>query len=163
MLPYSVEDVQEALSKAKNLNAAVKKFLKVEVGRDVKAERFAKSMREVAGSSDRLATFVKNSLPDYEAHLLVLTRHAYQEPFGSIAQEITDTFAEEFNATYTRNEKGEPSITDKAGFKRIAGESLKRIEAGLEKGELPKNGFMKNVLVHWIFEKDLVDLVIKGG
>ena len=161
MLKYTTSDVLVALDKAKNTNAALKKFLKNEVRADPKSEKFIKNLKSVLNSKDPgdKESFIENSLPAYEPHLFVLTRYAYAEQTAALAEEITTKYADEFNATY-KSEKEGITVQDEAKFKKIVLEVNSIIDEGLEKHSMPKSGFMKNVMFHQIFDKEVLDEVI---
>ncbi|MCO6429447.1 MAG: hypothetical protein J5J00_01200 [Deltaproteobacteria bacterium] len=158
MIKYSSADVVEALDGAHNINASVKKFLKKEVGSDSKSERFAKDLKAVFSGKDPASKerFVGAKLPDYEPHLLVLARYAYNEPAQALADEITGRYAEEFNQTYTPKDEG-IEVRDKAKFIKIGKEVVSIITSESPKRGLPSSGFMMKVMLHHIFDKAVLD------
>lgn len=161
MLPYSVSDVLAALDGAKNVNSALKKFLKNEVRSDPKSERFIKDLKIVLASKDsaRRENFIGKSVPVFEPHLFVLTRYAYAAETGAVADEITTRFAEEFNATYELGEDGF-KFRDEKAFTRIVKDVMNLIEDGLKKQGVPLSGFSKNVMLHHIFDREVLEFVV---
>jgi hypothetical protein len=161
MLTYTHQDVVEAFDKAKNTNAAVKKFLKNEVSGDAKSEKFAKNFKTVLASpnAESKSLFVKNHLDDYEPHFLVLARYAYSEPMMKITEEVITKYADAFNETYVLDE-GKVTVKDDAKFKTIIGEVSALIDEGLKRNQVPPSSFMKKVMFFNIFDKDVLPAVL---
>jgi len=162
MLEYSVNEMQEAIGAAKNINAALKKVLKNEPNMPGKSSRFLKDFRIACGAKDpaRKMEYLNNKLPDYEAEIFAVARYAYIEPVNAIASEITEVYADKFNTTYSQGDQG-VTVKDQAAFDKIVKEVMVKVEEGLKKNALPVSGFMKNVLLQHIFDAEVLKEVLR--
>lgn len=162
MLPSTPQELVEAFSAAKNLNAALKSFLKREGNNGGSVAAFAKEFRNAAGSGKvpALQLFVERNFPVKELYFIGAARYAFPELVESTVGKIIERYAEEFNATYSRDDQG-VSVTDTKNFKRIVAEVRSMVEKELQAAELPKNNFMVNSLLATVFEVDVLAEVVK--
>lgn len=163
MLPTTIDEVEQSFAKAKNLNSALKNFLKREGTANPQAAAFAKDFRAVAGSgkSAAIRAFLERNYPKREIFFVGLARYAHPELVESTVGKIIDTHADAFNSTYERGE-GDISIKDSAAFKKIVKDVEKLIDQGLASAELPSSNFMKNTLLASVFEPDVLGEVLKA-
>ena len=160
MLTYSHDDIIATFRSAKNLNAAIKSFLKGEVTKGHPAERFAKSFRSAYDAQDeaRLTNFIEKNLPQFEKELLLIANYAHADVIGRASDRIISTHAESFNETYARSD-GEITVTDPSSFKKIINNAFTIIEEELGQTDVPDTPFLRNVFILTIFDEDLVDKV----
>ena len=161
MTDYTPEDIVSIFDQAKNINAAVKKFLKNEVAGNAANEKFAKSARAALLSSvpDGKLTFIKNHLPDYEPHMLVLASYCHQEVIAATTSEVITKYADDFNKTYTPGEE-KITVTDKATFKKIVLAVQDIVDASLKKANLSSSPFFKKVVFFNIFDRAVLEEVL---
>ena len=162
MLPTTIDEIEQGFCKAKNLNSALKGFLKREGSANPQAASFAKDFRAAAGSgkAPAIRAFVERNYPKREIFFVGLARYAHPELVESVVGRIIDTHADAFNATYDRGENG-IKVTDAATFKKIVKEVDSIIEQGLKGAELPPSNFMKSVLLASVFEPDVLGEALK--
>jgi hypothetical protein len=163
MLPTTIDEVVAAFESARNLNAALKSFLKREGKGGPQIAAFAKDFRNAVGTG-RSATvkhFIENNYPKRELLFVGVVRYVFPEAVESIVSKIVDTYAEEFNSTYTKSDAG-VQISNPARFNEIAKAAVGLIEEGLRSAELPVSNFMKNALLVCVFESDVLAEVFKG-
>ena len=162
MLPTSIDEITECFARARNLNAALKSFLKREGTSNPQAASFAKDFRSAAGSGkeEAIRVFVERHYPKREVFFTGLARYAHPEVVESVVGTIIDTHADRFNATYERGDEG-ISVKDDATFKKIVKDVNQIIEKGLVSAELPTSNFMKNTLLASVFEVDVLGEVLK--
>lgn len=162
MLPTSTDEITACFAKAKNLNAALKGFLKREGTSNPQAASFAKDFRSAAGSGkeEAIRVFVERHYPKREVFFTGLARYAHPELVESVVATIIDTHADAFNSTYERGESG-ISVKDAATFKKIVKDVQQIIDKGLVSAELPTSNFMKNTLMASVFEVDVLGEVLK--
>lgn len=163
MLEYNLNDLVQALDGAKNINAALKKFLKNEVSTDQKSSRFVKDLRTICASKvpNIKTEFLGDKLPTFEPHLLGIIRYAYAEQTAAITSQITEKYADDFNTTYEEKEDG-IVVKDPAKFNKIAKQVVAEIETGLKEKELPVSPLMKNVMLFHIFDPAVLKEVLQG-
>ncbi len=125
MLPTTIDEIEQGFCKAKNLNSALKGFLKREGSANPQAASFAKDFRAAAGSgkAPAIRAFVERNYPKREIFFVGLARYAHPELVESVVGRIIDTHADAFNATYDRGEDG-IKVTDAATFKKIVKDYL---------------------------------------
>ncbi len=166
MLQTTIDEVEQSFVAAKNLNAALKNFLKREGTSNPQAAAFAKDFRAAAGSgkAPAIRAFLERNYPKRELYCVGVARYAYPELVESTVSKIIDAHADTFNATYERGE-GQISVKDAATFKKIVKEVDTLIEHGLSGTEAPSTNFMKNMLLASVFEPDVLAEVFKvlGG
>ena len=162
MLPTTIDEVEGGFTTAKNLNAALKSFLKREGSSNPQVASFAKEFRAVAasGKAPAIRAFVEHNYPKREIYFIGLARYAHPELIAATVETIINRFADEFNATYQQEETG-ISVNDAAAFKRIVKEVESVIEQGLSSAGLPVTNFMKNALLSSVFEVGVLDEVLK--
>jgi hypothetical protein len=157
MLTYSSDDVVQALGVSKNLNAALKSFLRREVKKGDPAEKFVKELRATLIDKDGRdpEKLLARYMPDLENHLIVIAAYAHHDFVNAISQEIVGEYGEAFNKTYTSN--GETiTITNRPEFERIIREVAKRLKERSETLGLTGNPFFLNVMLNTIFERPLM-------
>jgi len=162
MLPTTIDEVEASFVKARNLNAALKSFLKREGTSNPQAATFAKDFRAAtaSGKQPALRAFLERNYPKREIFFVGIARYAHPEVIESTVSTIIDTHADNFNKTY---EIGEDSIAikDAATFKKIVKDVDTLIERGLTSAELPVTNFMKNALLASVFEPQVLTEVLK--
>src|SRR5690606_18874328 len=101
MYSYTTEEILHALRAAPRFNAGAKRFLKSEVKKGERGERFMKGLRNAmaAHGDERLIAFLDRSLPDFEFHLFVLGRYLFWDEVSAITEAIIEQYADNFNAT----------------------------------------------------------------
>lgn len=156
MLIYTSKDVVEILKKSKNINSAIKSFLKKEVKKGDPAEKFAKSLKVVLldGNFQRAISFIDANLAKFENHLFVIGQYAFSEFTSSVTDELIEKYADSFNETY-KIEGGELEILNRADFSNIVKSSLKLIDDKFREFELPSSPFLKKLLIMAIFHQEL--------
>lgn len=162
MLETSVDEVATALVNAKNLNAALKSFLKKEGNSAPHVATFAKEFRVVAakGKPEPVRFFVEQNYPRRAVYFLGLARYAYPELVESTVGQIIDRHAERFNATYEKGENG-ITITDTKTFSSIVKDVLKLIDESISSAQTPSSNFMRNAIMASVFEPDVLEEVVK--
>lgn len=161
MLPTTVSDVQDAFANAKNLNAALKNFLKRESRSGEQVASFAKDFRAAVstGRTTAINGFIEKNFPRKEVYFLGVARYAFPELVESCVGRIIDQHAEAFNKTYERLEQG-ISIKDAKTFGSIVREVRQMVKRDLQAAELPVNGFLENALLSSVFEIDVLTEVM---
>ena len=162
MLVTNVEEVAAALTSAKNLNAALKSFLKREGAQNAQVATFAKDFRGVVvnGRAESVRTFIENNLSRRSIFFLGVARYAYPDLIERIVGDIIQLHAEAFNKTYSRNGQG-IVVNDPAGFAAIVKSVEKMIDAGLGAAGAPVSNFMRNAVMTSVFEPDVLTEVLK--
>jgi len=162
MLPTTVQDVQAAFGSAKNLNAALKNFLKRESRSGDQVVSFAKDFRAAVGTGRQVAVsaFIEKNYPRKEVFFLGVARYAFPELVESCVGRIIDRYAEAFNQTYERTEQG-ITIKDAKTFGSIVREVHQLVKGDIQAAELPVNGFLENALLSSVFEIDVLTEVMK--
>ena len=161
MLGYQSSEVVEAIHSAPNVNSALKNFLRNEIQKGDPAAKFVKKLRTLASakSSEALQSFIDQSLPKFEKHLFVIARYAHGNAVAEISSAIVENFAEDFNATFEKKGDG-VEVLNKEKFSEIVSQVVKNIESRLEQGSLPQGGFMKSLMLDWIFEPEVLPEVL---
>lgn len=162
MLPTTSTELSEAFSAANNLNAALKNFLKREGNNGAQVVAFAKDFRNAVsgGRSAAIQFFIEKNYPGKEMYFMGVARYAFPEVIESTVSEIIEKYAEDFNATYVREEQG-ITVKDSKAFGRIVSEVKAVIESRLRAAEVPTNNFMQNSLLASVFEVDVLAEVMK--
>ena len=157
MYPYTLTEVVSALRGSKNINAALKNFLKLEIRNGDPAGRFVKDLRSVVGakSTEPLQRLVEQGQQKFERHIFVIVRYAYHEPMAQIAEQVAHKYADDFNATYER-EDGRIKVIDLPKFKSIFKEVEGLFEQAINERKLGPVGLMKNALVTFVFDADVI-------
>lgn len=157
MLPFSAEEAATAIRNAKNPNSALKNFLKHEVRPGDPSVRFIKGLRDAAYAKNPLVlqNQIEAGLENFNMHILVVLRYAYNEQMSDIAEQTVNKYADSFNSTYERS--GEDiKVKDNASFRKQFDEVLSFFEKALAEKQLPVNGLMKNVLIAFVFEPAVI-------
>lgn len=156
MLTYSPQNVVESLRNAKNLNAAVKNFLKREVGGDAKVGQFAKDLRSAFESrmTERADNFIAKALPSQEIPLLSIVRYAYAEGLAQIVESIANEHADNFAKTYAAKNDG-IELVDKKNFEAILSKVVTSLGNLLTSHNIPNNNFMKNAVLLFLLEPEV--------
>ncbi len=157
MFEFDANDVVTSLRKAKNINSAIKNFLKKEMRAGVEGERFVKDLRDrlLSSNVERAKSFVEPQLPRYAAHLLGIGRYAFSEMVLPVSEEIVDKYADSFNASYVK-ENGEVVIKDEKTFTAIVKATLERAEQQLTSSGIEATPFMKSLFMVGIFEEEVL-------
>lgn len=161
MLPYTKEDVVAALRGAKNLNAAVKNFLKKETGGDAKLAHFAKELR--AGFESRIEgraeSTAARAMVENEGALYAVLKHAYAEGIVANIERIVEVHADKFSATYEPGAKG-ITVKDRKNFSSIIHQVIGELDTLLAEQQMPVSNLMKNTVLAYLFEPDVLKEVI---
>ena len=162
MLAYNKEEIFDSFRAAPNVNAALKKFLKNEVKRGDPIERFTKDLRTAVsgGRDDALKSFIDRSLPDYEPHLMVISRYLYNNAIEEIISGIYERHADQFNETYSLD-SGSFEYKDQSGFEKIIADVAKEVDAGIGEHELPATPYMRNVIHGALFDEQVMPEVYR--
>jgi hypothetical protein len=162
MLETTVDEVTTALTGAKNLNAALKSFLKREGTQTPQVASFAKEFRGVvsSGRPEPVRMFIEQNYEKRPMYFLGLARYAYPELIETVVGKIIEQHAETFNATYERAEQG-ITVTDAKGFGSIVKSVAQMIDDGLKSESLPASNFMRNAVMASVFEPDVLTEVLK--
>lgn len=161
MLNYTPQDIVTALRGAKNLNSAVKNILKKEVGSDAKGARFVKDLKSAFESpiETQGLAFIERTLPTYELHLYRVFRYAYPEAVLKVSDQITSTYADEFNGTYTKA-GNKIEVTNRTVFERIVREVGAMLPKLLTESNVPVSGFALKSLLFCIFDAEVLTEVL---
>jgi hypothetical protein len=162
MVKPTVEEAQESFAAAKNLNAALKNLLKRESSATPAVASFAKDFRVAVGSgkSGPRDLFIERNFEGKQFFFMGAVRYAFPELIESTVGAIVNRFADEFNATYERQD-GSVTVTDAKRFKEIVNEVLAIVNKDLKAAELPVNAFMQVALLATVFEFDVLNEVMK--
>ena len=162
MQEATIEEVQSAFNAAKNLNAALKSFIKKEVRSGDPIERFAKDFR-VAVATGRVGavnSYIEKNYPKNEIYFLALARYAHSEFVASVVEGIFEKYAEDFNTTYENLASG-MRVTNPEKFASISKSVAQMIEDRLTSSGLPSGNFLKKATLHCIFEPEVLQEVFK--
>ena len=148
-----------SLSQARNLNAALKKLLKIEGEKDDKTLRFIKGFRDLikripnkGDSTPVIADFVARTMPEFKEHLLVVGRNAFFEQIEVVLTEVIEKYADDFNLTYDHDGSGEITISDEDRFLKLANEAVNRISELIKESTMPDNSFIKSSVLYALFD-----------
>lgn len=153
-------EILQSFEGAKNINAAFKKFLKNDAGKDQNNLKFIKGLKQIFASRDegQKLAFLNKHLPDFEPHFLVIGRYAYLEPVDAVTEEVITKFAEEFNTTYSKHDNGIEILNER--FSQIVSEVMAIISQRYEDGQLPKSKFMTSIILNSIFDAEVLKEVV---
>jgi hypothetical protein len=162
MLPTTVPQVQDAFQAAKNLNAALKNFIKREGGNGAQVVSFAKDFRAAVstGRAPAVTFFIEKNYPAKQVFFLGVARYAVPELVETSVGRIIEKHAEAFNTTYQRGENG-ITVTDAAQFKKIVRDVLAMIKEDIKAAGLTENPFLENALLASVFEVEVLAEVMK--
>ncbi len=162
MLETNVEEVTVALTSAKNLNAALKSFLKREGTQTPQVATFAKEFRGVvtSGRPEPVRVFIEQNYEKRPMYFLGVARYAYPELIEAVVGKIIEQHAETFNSTYERAEQG-IKVTDAKAFGAIVKSVSQMIDEGLKASGAPASNFMRNAIMASVFEPDVLTEVLK--
>lgn len=162
MLETNVEEVTVALTSAKNLNAALKSFLKREGTQTPQVATFAKEFRGVvtSGRPEPVRVFIEQNYEKRPMYFLGVARYAYPELIESVVGQIITKHAETFNTTYERADQG-IKVTDAKAFAAIVASVSEMIDQGLKASGAPTSNFMRNAIMASVFEPDVLTEVLK--
>ena len=162
MQEATLEEVQLAFNAAKNLNAALKTFIKREVRSGDPIERFAKDFRVAVGTGRAtiVNSFIEKHYSKHEVYFLVLARYAFSDFISSVVEVIFEKYAQDFNATYENTKLG-IRIINADKFASIATSVVKMVEESLVNSGLPQGNFLKKSTLLSIFEPDVFQEVAK--
>ncbi len=153
MYPYSQEDIVTCIQAAPNMNSALKSFLKNEMQKGDPASKFIKAFKAALQSKapQALESFLQKALPKYEAHLYLVSRHAFGQECDTIIDHVITNYAEDFNNTYSTTETT-IEIGDREKFEELAQQALNDIGEKMNELGVPSSGFMKNAIAYSLFE-----------
>ena len=153
MSTYKSTDVLNVFKRSRNINAAVKNFLKKEVKNNPELERFAKNFRSAQTSGDdaRALSFIEKYLEVEPRYFLALGGYAHVDFVTKVSEAVVTNHADAFNATYELTET-EVEIKNKKEFERIAKAALAQIDGELKTYELADSPFMRSVVTNAIFD-----------
>jgi hypothetical protein len=162
MLETNVDEVTVALTSAKNLNAALKSFLKREGTQTPQVATFAKEFRGVvtSGRPEPVRVFIEQNYDKRPMYFLGVARYAYPELIEAVVGKIISQHAETFNTTYERAEQG-IKVTDAKAFGAIVESVSQMIDEGLKASGAPTSNFMRNAIMASVFEPDVLTEVLK--
>lgn len=163
MLKTSIDEVESAFRSAKNLNAALKTFLKREGTQGGPTiETFAKGFRNAAsaGKPEPIRRFIEANYPKRELHFMAVVRYAHPDVVESIIQKIFEKHAETFNSTYEKTEDS-INVTDRKKFDSIITDVFSMIESELKTNEIEATNFMRNAILASIFDTEVLPEVMK--
>jgi predicted AlkP superfamily pyrophosphatase or phosphodiesterase len=162
MQDATLEEVQIAFNAAKNLNAALKTFIKREVRSGEPIERFAKDFRAAVatGRPTLVNSFIEKHYPKNEVYFLVLARYAFSDFISSVVEVIFEKYAEDFNTSYESTSSG-IRVTNADKFSNIGNSVVEMVDQSLLKSALPSGNFLKKATLLSIFEPNVFQEVIK--
>jgi hypothetical protein len=154
--PADLEELRTLILRSKNLNSAVKSYLKHEVEKQAKEIRFLKAIRKVSLPTQKkqLMHFLEQCTDEYAIALFILVRHAYFHVLSPVLEEVIREKAEVFNATYTSH-GDEITIKDEKTFQSVVQEVSKMLDDALA-----KEGFGGSKMLHKIFMHLLYDAAV---
>lgn len=156
---YEQEQLEQTLTSAKNINAALKSFLKHEAQKGDPAVKFVKALKANAQSKSpgALSEFISKNREKYEQHLFLIARYGHNEVIEPLLNKIITDYAERFNGCYSTNGGTQFQYTNEMLFKEIAKEVNKVTESHLTESELECNGFTKNTVFYSLFEPLVIE------
>lgn len=162
MLETNVDEVTTALTSAKNLNSALKSFLKREGTQTPQVAVFAKEFRGIvsSGRPEPVRLFIEQNYDKRPMYFLGLARYAYADVVESVVGKIIEQHADTFNTTYERAEQG-ITVTDAKTFGSIVKSVAQMIDDGLKTSGAPTSNFMRNAIMASVFEPDVLTEVLK--
>lgn len=173
MLPnYSTEDATQAYCHSKNLNSAIKKFLKEAGSQNPAALRLVKELREIvkrdtgkptqaSTSTAKMQSFIERNFEGNRDLFLVLARSAYAAQTEEVIDRIIQRFAEQFNTTF--NLEGENlQVKDTARFKELGSQALDTIYIMVKDKELAGAPFLAHAVAYSIFEPLVLKELLNG-
>lgn len=162
MLDTNVDEVTTALTSAKNLNAALKNFLKREGAQTPQVATFAKEFRGVVsrGRPEPVRLFIEQNYDKRPMYFLGVARYAFPEVIEAVVGEIIERHADQFNKTYEHAEQG-IKVTDAKGFGTIVKDVSRMIDEGLKAADAPTSNFMRNAVMASVFEPAVLTEVLK--
>ena len=161
MLETNVDEVASAFASAKNLNAALKSFLKREGNSTPHVATFAKEFRGVVskGRPEPVRFFIEQNYPKRAVYFLGVARYAYPELMESAVGKIIERHAERFNTTYERTDSG-LKVTNAAEFSKIVKDVMKMIDESITEAQIPASNFLRNAIMAGVFEPDVLEEVV---
>jgi hypothetical protein len=158
MLPVTTQEIIESFKAAKNLNAAIKNFLKKETAADDKLIRFAKDFRTVTsmGMTNQAQMFIEKNMPTHQNNFMFLARYAHADLIGIVADKVFTDFADLFNATYTKA-GSDIIVKNEIEFSNIVKKVHSFVAESIQAADRPSSNFMKNSFLTAIFEEDVLN------
>jgi hypothetical protein len=162
MMDISLDDVASSFEGAKNLNSALKNFLKKEGGNSPSLASFAKDFRAVVstGRAEAVRGFIDADYAKRPVYFMGLARYAFPELVETVVGAIIERYAETFNATYEREDSG-IKVTDAKTFAEIVRGVDTMIADALKGSGLGGNNFMRRSVLASVFEPDVFTEVSK--
>lgn len=162
MLETNVDEINGALAAAKNLNAALKKFLRIEGTSSPQVNAFAKDFRGAVarGRPEAVRGFIEKNFPKREVYFLGVVRYAHAEFFESVLADVFNEYADRFNATYEKTASG-VKLSNEKEFSSIAKAVVGMIGERIKTANLPESNFLKKAMLVSIFEQDVLGEVLK--
>ena len=157
MLTTTPDEIEEGFKTAKNVNSALKNFLKKEAGSHESVTRFAKDFRTAvsAGRPAAVRAFIDQKHSNHGIHFLLVSRYAHATFIDAFVEKIVSTYGDRFNATYEATEDS-ITVTDKKTFASIVKEVAATIDTALSEAKLPVTNFMRNSVLICIFEQKVL-------
>ncbi len=138
---------------AKNLNAAIKKYLKTDALKGSSEEKFLKKLKSLQSlkNPDSFLNFIEKTEEDKLECLENLTRYAYSDLIDNLVEEIIEKHSEDFNKTYSAG-VSEIKIEDEDSFVEIAKAVEKKIYTEIKNANIESADFMKDVISGSIYD-----------
>lgn len=167
MLPFTTDDAVTVLKKSQNLNSALKNFLKREVKAGDPAGRFIKDLKDLSDrtQTEPLKKYIDNSRPHFDGYLLAIGKYAHVDSVNNIVVQIVDRYADEFNATYAIEDKGDSGeqgikVNDVTKFKSIVDQAFKLIDDQQSIAGYSESPFFKNLVLLSVFDRPVLDYIM---
>ena len=162
MLETTVEEVTSAMVGAKNLNSALKSFLKKEGTNAPQVVSFAKEFRGVvsSGRPEPIRLYIEQNYSRRSMLFLGLARYAYSDLIEQTVGKIIEKHADKFNETYERADQG-IKVVDSKVFASIVKDVQGMIDADLSASDVSQTNFMRNAIMASVFEPDVLQEALK--
>lgn len=162
MLETSIDEVAATLTGAKNLNSALKAYLKKEGTNAPQIVQFAKEFRGIvaSGRAEPIRNFIERNYSKRPMVFLGLVRYAYSDVIEAIVGKIIDKYADDFNKTYERV-ADDLKVTNSKSFGSIVKGVGVMIDDELTKAGVAQSNFMRNAIMASVFEPDVLQEVMK--
>ena len=158
MLQFTTDDAVTVLTKAANLNSALKNFLKREIKPGDPAGRVVKDLKDLSSPSHskQLADYLGRSRPAFDGHILAIGKYAHADAVNGIVGTIIDRYAEEFNSTYETQDES-IKVTNEKRFKQIVDEAIALIETQQSAAGFGNSKYFKSLVLLSVFDRPVLD------
>lgn len=162
MLEFTSEDAVNVLMKSGNLNAALKHFLKREIQNGDPAGRFVKDLRTFVDkpNTTQFKAYVDRMRGKFELQLIAIGGYAHSNLVSSIASQVVEKYADDFNKTY-ETEGETVKIKDQKGFDAIVKDVFGIIDGELKGAGLGESQFLRNSILVNIFDRPVLQKILK--